>query len=186
MKDTLKFLAVGMSVLALAKLNGAQVEDDPRSSDFGKIKDGNTRYDIWGGFQPYVRVAAQIVTGEKKSTISGDIKELNGEQAFGETRGDVVGRFARGKLAPVPSMIWDFMSKRQVTGDEVTIRNEAETHLLPLIYSDVKEAYKEQGIKSLFTVGVPSVFGVGVNTYSANPSKKVTKKKAVHKQQKKH
>lgn len=165
MKDMLKFIGVGMSVLALAKLNGAQVEDDPRSSDFGKIKDGNTRYDIWGGFQPYVRVVSQIASGEKKSTVKGTIKELNGKQAFGETKSDVIERFGRGKLAPVPSMVWDFLSGRTVTGDKPTLSNEAESHLLPLLYSDVKDAYKDGGIQALFKAVPASTFGIGVNTY---------------------
>ena len=100
-KDMFKFVALGMSVLALAKLNGADVEDDPRSSDFGKIKSGNTRWDIWGGFQQYVRLFSQVASGEKKSSGSGEIQRLNGEGRFGETRGDVTSRFVRGKLAPI-------------------------------------------------------------------------------------
>ena len=154
-----------MSVLALAKLNGADVEDDPRSTDFGKIVSGNTRWDVWGGFQQYVRVFAQMATGEKKNVTDKQIKELNGEKAFGETRGDVLTRFGRGKLAPVPSMVWDFLSGRTVTGEKPTIGSEAESHLLPLLYSDVKDAMQDKGVSSLFTVGVPSAFGVGVQTF---------------------
>jgi hypothetical protein len=43
------------------------VEIDPRSTDFGKIKVGNIRWDIWGGFQQWVRVASQLATGERKT-----------------------------------------------------------------------------------------------------------------------
>lgn len=182
-KDMLKFIGLGMTVLALAKLNGAEVEDDPRSTDFGKIKSGNTRWDIWGGFQPYIRVFSQMVTGEKKNVTDKQIKELNGDHAFGETRGDVVTRFARGKLAPVPSMVWDFLSARTVTGDKPTIGSEAESHLLPLLYSDVKSAMQDKGVSSLFTVGIPSAFGVGVQTFSPNTSssKKPSKPSKPHK-----
>lgn len=179
-KDMLKFIGLGMTVLAIAKLNGAEVEDDPRSTDFGKIKSGNTRWDIWGGFQPYIRVFSQMATGEKKNVTDKQIKELNGEKAFGETRGDVLTRFARGKLAPVPSMVWDFLSNRTVTGDKPTIGSEAESHLLPLLYSDVKSAMQDKGVSSLFTVGVPSAFGVGVQTFEAKPA--ATKKQRTHKQ----
>lgn len=170
-KDMLKFIGTGLSILALAKLNGAQVEDDPRSSDFGKIKSGDTRWDIWGGFQQYVRLIAQVASGEKKSTVSGKLKELNGKQAFGESRSDVLGRFVRGKLAPVPSIIADITSGRKTTGEDVTLKDEAVDHLLPLLYSDIHDAMKDNGVSSLFTVGIPSTFGVGVQTYS-NQKKK--------------
>lgn len=164
-KDMFKFMALGMSALALAKLNGADVEDDPRSSDFGKIKSGNTRWDIWGGFQPYIRLATQVFMGERKSSATGEIQKLDGKGAFHTDKGDVVSSFFRGKLAPVPSMIWDFTKGTTVTGDKVTVGQEAESHLLPLIYSDLKDAYKEKGIEGLFTVGIPSTFGVSAQTY---------------------
>ena len=174
-KDLFKFLALGTSVLALAKLNGAQVEDDPRSSDFGKIHDKTTRWDVWGGFQPYVRLAAQMVTGEKKSTNSGEIQNLNGEGRFGTNRMDVFGQFLRGKLSPVLGMAVDFVKGKDAVGNDVTIGGEAESHLLPLLYSDLKEAIKDRGVSALFTVGVPSIFGVGTNTYSPRPPAKPRK-----------
>ena len=181
-KGLLKFIGVGMSVLALAKLSGAQVEDDPRSSDFGKIKSGNTRWDTWGGFQQYIRATTQLASGQRKSTNTGKIQDLNGEGAFGTNRGDVATSFLRGKLAPVPSMAWDFISGRGTTGEPTTILGEAKSHLLPLMFSDVKEAMKDRGVSALFTVGAPSIFGVGTQTYTPREQKPKTKK---HQQKKK-
>lgn len=163
-KDMAKFIGLGTTVLALAKMGGAQVEDDPRSSDFGKIRSGNTRWDIWGGFQQYVRLAAQLITGQKKSTTSGNITELNGKGPYGETRADVLMRFARGKLAPVPAETIDLLKGRDVTGNPVTLESEAAKNL-PLVLMDIKQAYDDGGVKSALGVGVPSMFGVGVQTY---------------------
>ena len=59
LKTLASFIGTGTGVLAMAKLNGADVSADPRSADFGKIKIGKTRYDIWGGFQQYARVIGQ-------------------------------------------------------------------------------------------------------------------------------
>jgi hypothetical protein len=39
------------------------------------------------------------------------------------------------------------------------------THLLPLTVTGLQESLQDQGTKALFTVGVPSIFGVGVSTY---------------------
>jgi len=168
--DMIKFVAAGVGVLALARYGfGADVETDPRSTDFGKIKLGNTRWDIWGGFQPYVRLVAQMISGQKKSSTTGDIQDLNGQGAFGETRGSELGRFARGKLAPVPAMAFDFLTGRQASGDKTTLLQEISDHFTPLLYSDIHDAWQDQGAKALFTAGIPSIFGVGVQTYQPRP-----------------
>jgi hypothetical protein len=109
-----KFVVFGAAMLGLAKVGGADVELDPRSSDGLKIKTGDTRYDILGGFQQYIRLATQLLTGQKKSTKTGEIKNIDGEGAFGEDKGDVAGRFLRGKLAPVPAYILHIAKKKHI------------------------------------------------------------------------
>jgi len=184
-KDMLKFVGLGMAVLGLAKLNGADVEDDPRSTDFGKIKSGNTRWDIWGGFQPYVRLTAQLATGEKKSTGSGEIKELNGEGAFGENRLDVANRFFRGKLSPVIGSVFNLASGRDIVGNPTDLKTELGKSLTPLIYQDISDAMKDRGVSSLFTVLPAATFGIGVNTYQQRPNSAKPKPKKSKPQKKK-
>ncbi len=64
-KEALKSLfaiaAAGNTVLALAKMMGAEVGTDPNSSDFGKAIIGNVRLDPWGGFQQYVVAANRLI-----------------------------------------------------------------------------------------------------------------------------
>jgi hypothetical protein len=175
LKDLAIFTGVGMSVLSLLYYavnmgagdddEKATVEIDPRSSDFGKLKIGNTRWDIWGGFQQYIRVAAQVAMGEKKSAESGEIQDLSGEGQFGKTRGDVLSAFVRGKLAPVPSFVVDRLVGRTVTGEKVTLGESLKQRLLPLVASDLYNSVKEDGVKAIFTQGIPSTFGVGVQNY---------------------
>lgn len=177
-KDMAKFVIAGTTMLGLAKLAGADVEKDPRSTDFGKIKVGNTRWDIWGGFQQYVRFFSQLITGERKSATTGTIDELTGEGRFGKTRGDITTTFLRGKLAPIPAAVWDILSGRTVVGEklhysfteptegrDINLTDEAKKMLLPLIYSDIKDAWQQQGWPSIITVGVPATFGVGTQTF---------------------
>lgn len=66
---------VGM-IASLAAGAGADIETDVRSSDFMKIKIGNTRLDITGGFQPYVRFYSQFLTGQQKSITDGVVKNI--------------------------------------------------------------------------------------------------------------
>jgi len=165
-KDMGLFIGTGMTVLALAKLGGAEVEDDPRSADFGKIKVGNSRWDIWGGHGQYIRLFTQMLLGQTKSSTTGKVSSLSGDGVFGQTRGDVLLRFVRGKLAPIPSLAADVLAQRTVMGEPITVKGELSSRLMPLFYSDIKDAYGQGGITKLLGVGVPAIFGVGVQTYN--------------------
>jgi hypothetical protein len=167
LKDMGKLIAFGATLLGLAAAAGADVEKDPRSSDYGKIKVGNTRWDVWGGFQQYIRLASQVLTGKTKSTTSGEIRELRGDVFPYKSRLDQTANFFRGKLAPVPGTALDLLAGRNMMGEEFDPANKAYELFTPMIVQDVREAWKDQGFASLFTVGVPSSFGVGVSTYGS-------------------
>jgi len=168
-KDMGTFIAFGMGILALASLSGADTEEDPRSPDFGKIRSGNTRWDIWGTFQQFIRYASQIVTGEKKSTASGKITPLDGSSYSKETRMSVIGNFVRSKLAPVPSAIVDYLYGENMIGDPFNLSNTIISRVTPLVWQGVYESAKQDGwINALIATGVPSVLGVGVQTYGLN------------------
>lgn len=187
--DMAKFVIFGLSVLAIASIGdddddeGVSVEVDPRSTDFGKIKNGDTRYDIWGGFQQYARLIGQLLSGESKSVSSGKIQKVDGTGRFGTDRGDILGRFFRGKFAPIPATITDLVTGRTIMGEkilyqftgetkkkEITLTDEFQKILTPLVAADTYKAIESEGIKSLGSVWLPSVFGIGVQTYS--PPKK--------------
>lgn len=70
------FAAEASAVLSVAALAGAHVETDLRSSDFGKIKVGNTRYDILGGLQQNLVFAWREISGEKKNSETGDVTKF--------------------------------------------------------------------------------------------------------------
>lgn len=93
--DMVKFVGAGLTVLTLAKMAGAQVEGDPRSANFGKIKVGPHTVDIWGGSQQVARYTAQFITGQSK-TASGK----NAGKVRDQDRGETLERFVRSKLSP--------------------------------------------------------------------------------------
>lgn len=186
-KDMIKFVGTGLTLLGLLALafggdddDSLKVGTDPRSSDFGKIISGNTRWDIWGGFQQYARLISQMATGQKVST-TGKVSDLSGTGMFGESRGDVLSRFVRGKLAPVPSMIVDFTMGRTISGEKVSVEDQIKQHFAPLFYSDLKDAFKDRGVSALFLVGIPSTFGVGVQTYNPRGYESVNHKSGLYK-----
>ena len=78
-RDLVAFVGSGVGLLSLLKVSGAaEVEMDPRSTDFGKIQIGPTRIDPWGGFQQIARTAAQLLSGQRKSGDDlGDMYDAN-------------------------------------------------------------------------------------------------------------
>lgn len=163
-KEALKtagaFYGTLATVLGLAKLRGADVGADIRSADFAKIKEGNTRYEISGGFQPYVRLAGQLATGEAISTTTGKPIAIRGKPT---TRYDMVRRFIESKFSPVASLGKDILEGENFEGP-INLKREIIKRFVPLILQDAWELYQEEGVEGLPKV-IPGVFGVGVQTY---------------------
>jgi len=166
-KEALKslgaFVGTGMSILALAKANGAEVSTDPRSADFGKMKFGNTRYDIWGGFQQYARLIGQLATGEKVSTITGRETTL-GQGYNAPTRESIFLDFLKSKEAPIMSLLTR-AAQGEKYGEQFNLPVELIDRFLPMVTSDAFDLYKEYGPKGV-AGAVPGFFGVGSQTYS--------------------
>ena len=90
------------------------VEYDPRSTDFGKIRIGDTRGDIWGGFQQYSRFFDQAIMIEKKSTVSGKIIPYGGYAGTSRLQEGL--RFLRGKTSPLVSFGIDALDGKYMFG----------------------------------------------------------------------
>ncbi len=178
-KNLVSALGVGVSVLALAKAGGSDVEDDPRSSDFGKIKVGNMRINIFGGYLSLARLTAQIISGEKKSTVSGKVQSLN-KGYKPEGRLGKIGTFLRGKESPTVSLLHDWLARqdkdklyeaRNVLGQKMTIGEELLNRVTPFLANDIYDVYKDSGGKKAAELFIPSLFGAGISTYD-NKKKK--------------
>jgi hypothetical protein len=177
MKDALKFAAVGSSVLSMAALNGLEVGLDPRSADFGKIKMQDTRIDVWGGFQQYVRMAAQLGTGQYVSTTKPDVVKELGVGYKPQTRLGILGRQAESKLAPVASFVVDMLRGQDYRGQPIDVQQEIVTRIVPIIAQDIKALYDED--PSLIPLAALSALGFGVQTYAKPKPKEKQKKKPV-------
>ncbi len=154
------FIGGGAAILGLIKANGGEVEIDPRSGDFVKIKIGDTRLDIWRGFVQYARFGAQMLTGERKSAFGNMNKARRDEIAW---------RFLQSKSSPIMGLLVDMLRGETYLGDDLftstksTIRS-ARERLLPLAVQDVMDAMEQSGINGIWTAA-PATLGVGVMTY---------------------
>jgi len=182
--DLVKYTGGVLGFMSILKLSGlADAEMDPRSSDFAKIRIGPTRIDAWAGFQQPLRYTAQFITGQSKPITTKGIRNL--------PRDEVLGRFLRSKLAPGPVSLGatfapedtpisgltgggrTFIGERIVPGPArpyKTVPDRTaglgntllEETLLPLLYSDIDEAIREQGLAQGMLFGAAPVVGLGI------------------------
>ena len=135
-----------------------------RSSFESLVREFEDRWDILGGFQQWVRVFSQLVSGQRK-TAKGELVTLDPKKFPFESRKDVAERFVAGKLSPVPSLVYELMQGQKLFGEKITLPKEIAENTIPLYLQDIKEAIQEIGPEAIFLTGVPAFFGVGVQTY---------------------
>jgi len=166
--DLTSFGGIATTALSLAAGAGLDVEVDPRSSDFGKIRSGKTRYDILGGFGQYLTLGARLVSNQTK-TIKGEVKDL--EPGFGkQTRLDVISRFFTNKEAPVASFITDWLRGENVVGEPFEVKKALLDRFIPMFVQDVMEMQAEYGFAQGTAIAAPGLFGVGTQTFDQVPS----------------
>ncbi len=162
-KDMVALAGLGATILALAKLAGYEVGDDPREPDFGKIQVGNTRIDIWGGLQQPMRLLTRVgLAVTDKAEITG--KELS-EREKNVDPLELLGRFAAYKLAPSVTLPMELLKGKTAVGEETTPSKTAAKAMLPLWLEDVADAYRDAGAARAAGVGVLTFLGVGASTY---------------------
>ena len=166
-----KVIAGTATVLAIANLvDDKSVNFDPRSSDYGKIKAGNTRFDVTGGAAPILTLAARLVSGSAVSA-QGKTLALDGEGWGTSTRLDAVGRFLRNKLSPVSGVgvgMIDGMEK--FDGSPVTWKTVARDLLVPMSIDNFATLMNDtKATPAIVTAGVVGdFFGIGAHTYDAD------------------
>lgn len=162
--------AIG-TVMFVARACGAQVTFDPRSSNFAKIKVGNTRIDIAGGFSQEVRLVAQEMAREeitgtgKHVAISGFGKKAGTGQISTFTH---LTQFGRGKLGPVPGTFVDEASGQNFIGQPLSQTSELGQNA-PFVSQDVYSAWKNSGALSVPAAAFLSAIGFGVQSYKDRP-----------------
>lgn len=167
---------VGVFYGLAALVKTKDYEWNAESSDAGKVVIGNTRIDPLAGVAQAATFATRMWTGKTKSTTSGQVKELDSGKFGSETSGDVIKRFVRSKLAPVPGALWDLKEGKNVVGEKVNVvphtwdelagGKAVTTRLVtPLVVSDVYEAMKDQGVPKGAALGLLAILGMGMQTY---------------------
>lgn len=160
-----RFLAGAAVVYTLGSLAGAEIETDPRSSEFGKLRFGEERLDPLGGLLQATVLTSRLATGETKKG-KGKIVSIRGDVPFGSgNSADVIARFLRTKLAPVPGTLVDLASGENVVGEAVTPLSAAGRLVVPISFGDIYQAMQNQGIPKGVAMAILSEFGMGLQSY---------------------
>ncbi|MCR4340110.1 MAG: hypothetical protein NUW01_09540, partial [Gemmatimonadaceae bacterium] len=162
-KEAMKTLAAYFTgtgtLLALGSAAGIwEVELDSRSADFGKGRIGPLRYDFWTGYSQLARLAAQMATGETKSTRTGEVYKL-------DNRAQPLGRFIRGKLNPTAGAGVDQLTESDYKGDSLPGPLDRIIELFsPISVQEIVDAFNDYGWEMALST-LPGFFGAGVSVY---------------------
>lgn len=177
--NLLKVLGGTAAVLATARaVNKDSVETDPRSSDFGKIRIGNTRFDMTGGMSSLATLAARLASTSTKSSTTGQVRPLNqtsasGKPVFGApTRKDVVYNFFENKFSPAATVTSELLKGQMRQGGKPTVLGEARNLFEPLPVTNAIELMNDPKSAPLLLGLIADALGISTNTYGAKPRSK--------------
>jgi hypothetical protein len=170
-KNLVKIITGTAAVLAIAEaVMPGSVDIDPRSTSFGKIKVGNTKFDVAGGMSGIVTLAARILPTQKDgkwgqySKGSGGIKKLN--TGYGSDTGlDVLNDFFENKLSPAASVVKDMIMQQDFQGDRPTALGEAKNLFVPIPITNYQELKADPNSAPDMLAMLADAFGIGTNTY---------------------
>lgn len=147
------------------------IEWDTRSSDFGKIRMGNTRIDPLAGLSQTVvllsRVGHAFMRREAfKSPKTQNIRKLSGVLRFGQSdASDTIASFLRNRFSPALGLFVNVLDDRNFIGDDVTTGSTLRNLLIPITYNDIYDVYREQDVPRATALSMLAFFGVGIQNW---------------------
>jgi hypothetical protein len=168
-------LATGSAILYGIHASGVgEVGLDPRSADFGKIKIGNTRIDMWGGMQQYIVAAYRTLKGEIVYSDSGEMAELEGNVlARGWKSGE---RLFEQKMSPQAGYVNAARKEETWQGKPFDPWKEAAKLALPIGVESAYTTQQEYGVGPAAGGFGLNFFGIGVNTYATPKGQRATQR----------
>lgn len=186
MYNMMRFVTItGATLIALKFAAGkddddedvATIETDPRSSDFMKLKIGNIRWDLFHGQMGVIVLMSRLITEQVKSTKDGKVENLADKRFGQQNRLDLVGSFARNKLAPSASRLFNYLSTKEKlnpeTGKMVRMTpfgkdyddENAIANIKPMYWDAIKEISAEDPGALVQFLTVVSAFGWNTGVY---------------------
>lgn len=166
------------------------IEVDPRSANFGKMQFGeNTFIDPLAGLAQVSTFVGREALGQTKTTkgkinpLRQDYKPLDksgkGPVGIQSTGGDVLFRFARTKLAPIPGAVVNFLVGKDITGQKFSGTTEAADLTTPMSLQNIYYLMKEHGVPAGTAMTLADLLGMSVQ-YRQNYNQPKQKKDNGH------
>ena len=144
-------------------------EFDPRSSDFLKLKFGDTRLNFTRGIAAIIVLTARLLTGKYKSATTGEIKDYG--SGFAESnRFDVVLNYLVNKAPPATRSVIDVLRGRNFKGDPPTLSSVLIQAGVPISVQNVLELVANPTIDETFGV-ILDFFGLSATTFRDSNTK---------------
>jgi N12 class adenine-specific DNA methylase len=157
-------IVIGTVAAALTAAYGDPGEDEewefyltPNSPNFGKFRISESFIDMTAGLGQHMALFARLFSG----------KETGRWETTDADPGRIMGNFARGKLAPVPSMVVDYFMGKSISGDKVMSLPWLISHSTPLITQDVYKAFRTEEKSLAAALTVAMFFGLGAQSREA-------------------
>lgn len=160
------------AILAVAHaVSPESVEFDPRSSDFGKIRVGNTRFDLTGGMGSILTLSARLATMSSKSSASGKVTPVNSGKFGAATGTDLVYNFFENKLSPAAGVVRDLLKGEMRSGEKPTLLNEVAGLVTPLPITNALELGQDPNSAGVLLGTLADALGIATTTYDGKKRK---------------
>lgn len=180
-KNLLK-IAVGsaMALKLASAATGGKIETDWRSSNFGKVQIGDTRFDLSGGMAGLLTLGSRLITQESKSSTTGEVKKLNTGEFGSQNTYDVLLSFGENKLSPLARSATDFLKGEDFDGKKPTVGSTVKNLTIPLILRQYEEIANAKNGANVMATMISEALGIGANTYGMDKDWNADKGKQVN------
>ena len=175
--NLLRYISGAGMILAIADwIDDDSVTWDTNSSNFGKIKIGDTRFSVGGGMEILIILASRLITREFTSSFTGKIKSIDTGKFDALGGKDLVFNFVENKLSPAAQLAVALIDQKTWKGDKLTIPQMVDDALTPLIIQNVFETGTSEDSANVLAALIAESLGVNVQTYTGKKKKKTKKR----------
>lgn len=166
-RTVLASASIYATITGLAALaTGTAIATATRDPEFGKVKIGNTRFDLGGGFLQYIRFGSRFLYALRHQ----------GEPGYkGNTAWDESSNFFWTKVSPAAAFVQQWASGKNEDGQPFDLTRETIDSFTPMAIEDATEAAEEWRWEhpemTAAAVGASAV-GIGVQTYRPRPKRR--------------
>lgn len=162
--NLIKIISSYAAIMLMANaIKEGSAETNPTSSDFGKIKIGDTRFGFTGSKGALVVLASRMATNSLKSTTTGKTKTL-GEGYKADTRLDVLVNFLTGKANPPARAIFDWAKGLNFDFEKPTVLSTLKQTTVPISIQNAIDLQDEASAQAVLGV-ILDTLGINTSTY---------------------